>query len=521
MAECDDHFLKLIEEETMAECDDFLKLMEEEETMAECDDDFLKLIEEEETMADCDDDFLKRLEEELMRDSEEEEEGKGEEEQQQHHQQPQPEHVIVPPFKCETLEMARELAGTWTRDEYDEAFKRAFVNYPNRWDIIATLFPPPWSPPYMKHCFENMNYQNFITELAASSHRTPSRFLPVEEHTPPAVPTTPPRTQEHTPPVRSSKKRTRWNEDEHRLFVEGLAKYGRGDWISISKYLLPSRTPSQIASHAQKYFIRQDTCAARKKRRSIHDASTSGHAAVLHGADSQNCTQQQQQTSTSDHAVKENCTQQQQQTSTSDHAAVLDGADNQNCTQQQQQTSDHAVVPYDAYSQNCLPPLPHDWNFIPCDIATQQQQPSTSNNFLSSQMDGCGIGDMNTEEEVSQVLDYFNSIPALPDSEFEHIQFSGLQQEEQGAPQTDHLNPPSTSNNFLSSQQQMDGRGIGDMNTEEESQVLDYFNSIPALPDSELENIEFSLLLNDLQADDNLSQQLMDDAFGGISETSG
>ncbi|KAK7251553.1 hypothetical protein RIF29_34849 [Crotalaria pallida] len=183
-----------------------------------------------------------------------------------------------------------------------------------------------------------MNYENFITKLAASSHRTPSCFLPVEEHTPPApvvpflVPTTPPMAQEHAPPVRNSKKRIRWNEDEHRLFVKGVNKYGRGDWISISKYLLPSRTPSQIASHAQKYFIRQGTCAARKKRRSIHDVPTSYHA------------------------------------------IVLDGADSQICTQQQQQTSGHAIVSYDADNQNCLPPLSHDWDFIPCDIATQQQQ---------------------------------------------------------------------------------------------------------------------------------------------------
>ncbi|KAK7267766.1 hypothetical protein RIF29_20445 [Crotalaria pallida] len=84
-------------------------------------------------------------------------------------------------------------------------------------------------------------------------------------------------------------------------------------------------------------------------------------------------------------------------------------------------------------------------------------------------------------------------------------QQQGLQQEEQATvPQID-LNPQSTSNNFFSSQQRMNGRRISDINKEKEvgeSSLMDYFNSIPTLSDSELEHIQFSLLLNDLLADD-------------------
>ncbi|XP_071692160.1 transcription factor SRM1-like [Rutidosis leptorrhynchoides] len=66
-----------------------------------------------------------------------------------------------------------------------------------------------------------------------------------------------------------------WTEDEHRLFLLGLEKYGKGDWRSISRNFVVSRTPTQVASHAQKYFIRQNTISSRERRRtSIHDITS-------------------------------------------------------------------------------------------------------------------------------------------------------------------------------------------------------------------------------------------------------
>lgn len=40
------------------------------------------------------------------------------------------------------------------------------------------------------------------------------------------------------------------------MFLEGLVKYGKGDWRSISRLCVVTRTPTQVASHAQKHFLR-------------------------------------------------------------------------------------------------------------------------------------------------------------------------------------------------------------------------------------------------------------------------
>ncbi|CAL4952075.1 unnamed protein product [Urochloa decumbens] len=67
------------------------------------------------------------------------------------------------------------------------------------------------------------------------------------------------------------KKGTPWTEEEHRMFLMGLQKLGKGDWRGISRNFVVSRTPTQVASHAQKYFIRQSNSSRRKRRSSLFD----------------------------------------------------------------------------------------------------------------------------------------------------------------------------------------------------------------------------------------------------------
>ncbi|GAV61273.1 Myb_DNA-binding domain-containing protein [Cephalotus follicularis] len=67
------------------------------------------------------------------------------------------------------------------------------------------------------------------------------------------------------------KKGIPWSEEEHRMFLIGLQKLGKGDWRGIARNYVISRTPTQVASHAQKYFIRQTNAPRRKRRSSLFD----------------------------------------------------------------------------------------------------------------------------------------------------------------------------------------------------------------------------------------------------------
>ncbi|KAF5468012.1 hypothetical protein F2P56_012207 [Juglans regia] len=58
-----------------------------------------------------------------------------------------------------------------------------------------------------------------------------------------------------------------WSEEEHLAFLVGLEKLGKGNWRGISTNFVTTRTPIQVASHAQKHFLRQiKTCPNKRKR---------------------------------------------------------------------------------------------------------------------------------------------------------------------------------------------------------------------------------------------------------------
>jgi SHAQKYF class myb-like DNA-binding protein len=48
------------------------------------------------------------------------------------------------------------------------------------------------------------------------------------------------------------KKGVPWTKEEHHMFFIGLQKLGKSDWRGISRNFVPTRTPTQVASYAQK-----------------------------------------------------------------------------------------------------------------------------------------------------------------------------------------------------------------------------------------------------------------------------
>lgn len=80
---------------------------------------------------------------------------------------------------------------------------------------------------------------------------------------------------------RERKKGVPWTEEEHRMFLLGLQKLGKGDWRGIARNFVITRTPTQVASHAQKYFIRQSNMTRRKRRSSLFDMTPDPSATAV------------------------------------------------------------------------------------------------------------------------------------------------------------------------------------------------------------------------------------------------
>ncbi|CAK8570476.1 unnamed protein product [Lathyrus sativus] len=67
----------------------------------------------------------------------------------------------------------------------------------------------------------------------------------------------------------NGKKVKQWTKNEHEAFLTGLKTVGKGKWKDISMNYVKTKTSIQVASHAQKFFLRQRT--PETKRQSIFD----------------------------------------------------------------------------------------------------------------------------------------------------------------------------------------------------------------------------------------------------------
>ncbi|KAK2391903.1 transcription factor MYBS3 [Trifolium repens] len=74
---------------------------------------------------------------------------------------------------------------------------------------------------------------------------------------------------DHISTIGSSKKGVPWTEEEHSMFLRGLEKLGKGNWRGISRDFVTTRTPTQVASHAQKHFLRQSSFIDKRKHLSL------------------------------------------------------------------------------------------------------------------------------------------------------------------------------------------------------------------------------------------------------------
>ena len=47
----------------------------------------------------------------------------------------------------------------------------------------------------------------------------------------------------------------------------GLVRFRKGDWKSISRFVVITRTPTQVTSHAQKFFLRHNNSTKKDTKR--------------------------------------------------------------------------------------------------------------------------------------------------------------------------------------------------------------------------------------------------------------
>ncbi|PKU68879.1 transcription factor DIVARICATA-like [Dendrobium catenatum] len=173
--------------------------------------------------------------------------------------------------------------GNWTQQEnklFEKALARFDRDTPERWLMVAKLIPGKTVDDVVSHyrdleedvsCIEAglIPFPGYSSSSLTLDWENDQSFDGLKQDYYVGGKRSGCRLADH-----DRKKGVPWTEEEHKRFLLGLKKYGKGDWRNISRNFVVTRTPTQVASHAQKYFLRLNSGGKDKRRASIHDITT-------------------------------------------------------------------------------------------------------------------------------------------------------------------------------------------------------------------------------------------------------
>uniref|UniRef100_A0A803LZS1 Uncharacterized protein n=1 Tax=Chenopodium quinoa TaxID=63459 RepID=A0A803LZS1_CHEQI len=164
---------------------------------------------------------------------------------------------------------------SWTREE-EKAFENAIATHSidksnEEWDKVASMVPTKTIEEIKQH-YEFLVEDVGAIEAGKDQRGNSNQGNGYSAFGPSSMGNN--TTKANSKLEQERKKGIPWTEEEHRLFLLGLDKFGKGDWRSISRNFVITRTPTQVASHAQKYFIRLNSMNRDRRRSSIHDITS-------------------------------------------------------------------------------------------------------------------------------------------------------------------------------------------------------------------------------------------------------
>ncbi|CAM0885249.1 unnamed protein product [Alopecurus aequalis] len=185
-----------------------------------------------------------------------------------------------------TPDQARERYGSMV-DELRWVLESPWADTPPEWDLQEAAPPPPTFPPVGSAVSVTIGDAARTggeegIDAPADDMLASATAVVVGEDAAKAVCMAEGEPSEKAAKHKSGRKRRKgaegrnkavpWSEDEHKLFLAGIREHGTGKWQMLSRDFVTTRNASQIASHYQKYTIRQAKLRRNEcKRPSIHD----------------------------------------------------------------------------------------------------------------------------------------------------------------------------------------------------------------------------------------------------------